>query len=131
MTALLFRRPADIRAGSDLGPTPWRSVGSAAVDRFIAASGDPEASYLALSLAGVFVPEMLDVPGASNILNYGCDRARFGAPVPAPSRLRARGTIASVTPVAGGVQVALELSIELEGSEQPACVVRSILRYLD
>jgi acyl dehydratase len=63
-------------------------------------------------------------------INYGANRVRFPAPVPVGSRLRARGEIKSVEEVAGGVQMTTLVTIELEGSDKPACVVESISRYL-
>jgi acyl dehydratase len=86
--------------------------------------------YLTLALAGRIVPQLVLVEECSAIINYGCDRVRFPAAVPVSSRLRGSGTVAEAREVPGGVQVALDLVIELEGAERPACVVRSLLRYL-
>ena len=63
-------------------------------------------------------------------INYGIDRARFIAPVPAGSRVRGRGEVVAVTEVAGGVQAVVRITVELEGSEKPAAVVDTVSRYL-
>lgn len=147
-----YARPADLLAapGCSLGPTGWYRLEQSAIDEFASATGDHQwihvdpvraaagpygatiaHGYLTLALAGTFVPRLLSVTGASAIVNYGADRTRFLTPVRVGSRLRASGEIASAEPVVGGVQVGLDLVIELEGSSRPACAVRSILRYLD
>ena len=63
-------------------------------------------------------------------INYGIDKARFIAPVPAGSRVRGQGEVVSVTEVTGGVQAVVRITVELEGSAKPAAVVDTVSRYL-
>ncbi len=105
------------------------------VDRERAALG-PYAStvahgYLTLGLAGTFVPELIVVVSASSVINYGIDRLRFLSPVRAGSVLCGHAVIAAASPVRGGVQVALDLTVDIVGADRPACVARNLLRYLD
>ena len=82
-----------------------------------------------LSLLPAATYEVLPVEGAT-IVNYGLNRVRFPAPVPAGSRVRISFRVESVDPVEGGVQVVLAATIECEGVRKPACVAGFVLRYL-
>jgi acyl dehydratase len=67
-------------------------------------------------------------------VNYGCDRrCAFPAPVRAGARIRGRGEVVAAEPVKGdGVQVTVRITIEIEGSDKPGCVVDTISRlYFD
>jgi len=64
-------------------------------------------------------------------VNYGLDRVRFPAPVPAGSQVRASGTLAEIEAVKGGVQVAADLVVECDAQEKPVCVARAIFRFYD
>jgi acyl dehydratase len=63
-------------------------------------------------------------------LNYGLDRVRFITPVRVGSRLRARFTLTGIADVEGGVQVSWTATVEIEGSEKPACVAQMLVRWL-
>jgi acyl dehydratase len=75
--------------------------------------------------------ELLLVKQTSMAVNYGLDRVRFPASVPAGSRIRAAGTRAEAEAVKGGVQVAADLAIECDAQEKPVCVARAIFRFYD
>ncbi len=49
--------------------------------------------YLTLSLVNLFLPQLLEVRGASMGVNVGLDQVRFPAPVPVGSRLRGSGRV--------------------------------------
>jgi acyl dehydratase len=60
----------------------------------------------------------------------GADRLRFPAPVPVGSRVRGRAELLSAERTKdGGVQARVRVSVEVEGSERPACVVDTLSRY--
>ena len=63
-------------------------------------------------------------------VNYGVDKVRFPAPVPVGSRIRGAATITGATEIAGGVQVTVTITVEIEGAPKPACVVESISRFM-
>ena len=63
------------------------------------------------------------------IANLGWDEVRFPAPVPVDSNLRLGVTVAGAEDVTGGVQVALDLTFETEGSTKPSCVAQVVFRY--
>jgi acyl dehydratase len=136
-------------AGRDLGTTDWLEIGQGRIDQFADATEDHQwihvdveraksgpfggtiaHGYLTLSLCAFFLGQLASVSGISMGINYGIDKARFIAPVPAGSRVRGRGEVVSVTEVAGGVQAVVRITVELEGSEKPAAVVDTVSRYL-
>jgi acyl dehydratase len=61
-------------------------------------------------------------------VNYGLNRVRFTAPVPAGGRIRGRFRLLSYEPLEGGAQLVMEVTMELEGSSKPACVAESVSR---
>jgi acyl dehydratase len=134
--------------GEHLGYSDYRVVTQDQVDRFADATGDhqwihvdPERAaagpfggtiahgYLTLSLIPVLVGSLLRVGGVSMGVNYGSNRVRFTSPVRVGSEVRAGATLASVDVVAGGVQVALEVTVEVRGQEKPACVAETLTRF--
>ncbi len=136
-------------AGTDLGGTDWLTIGQDRINEFAAATEDHQwihvdeeraksgpfggtiaHGYLTLSLCAFFLGQLATVSGISMGINYGIDKARFIAPVPAGSKVRGRGEIVSVTEVKGGVQAVVRITVELEGSEKPAAVVDTVSRYL-
>ncbi len=64
-------------------------------------------------------------------VNYGWNKVRFPAPVPAGSRLRATAEIISLDEVGGGwFQQVTRFTVEVEGGEKPVCVADSVGRVL-
>ena len=82
-------------------------------------------------MVAIFVFQFLKVEGAKLVVNYGLNKARFPAPVPVGSRVRMGGEIAVVEAVAGGLQVTLDCSFEIEGQPKPACVAEIVVRYYE
>jgi len=85
--------------------------------------------FLTLSLAPALVGGLLQVSGIAMGVNYGLNKVRFVSPVPVGSKLRASGLIKEVTEVAGGQQVVLEATFEVDGASKPACVAELVFRY--
>ena len=134
--------------GTDLGTGAWHEVDQQTVDRFADATGDhqwihvdPERAasgpfggpiahgYLTLSLAPVLLAQLLRVEGVSIGVNYGCNRVRFVSPVPVGQDLRCGATLASVDDIEGGIQVTLDLTMEVRDAPKPACVAQVVYRY--
>jgi acyl dehydratase len=69
------------------------------------------------------------VSGISMGVNYGLNKLRFPSPVPVGKKLRIGAALANVEDIAGGAQVTLDLTFEVEGSEKPACVAQAVFRY--
>ncbi|NGO06367.1 MaoC family dehydratase [Streptomyces sp. HC44] len=135
-------------AGSDLGTSEWIEVTQERINTFADATGDhqwihvdPERAkegpfgapiahgYLTLSLFIPLFTELLDVEGVSTKVNYGLNKVRFPSPVKVGSRIRLVGKLASVEDVPGGVQIAVDGTIEIEGGAKPAAVLQSLSRF--
>lgn len=134
--------------GQDLGATAWIELTQQRINTFADATGDhqwihvdPERAksgpfgacvahgYLTLSLANLFLPELVSYQRLKMGVNYGCDKVRFPAPVKVGSRLRGRGEVLAAERVKGdGVQLTVRISVEIEGADKPGCVVDTISR---
>ena len=69
----------------------------------------------------------MGLQGIKNTLNYGANRIRYLAPVPAGSRLRGRISIKAADEASpNGLQVTYDITIEIEGGQRPACVAEMI-----
>jgi acyl dehydratase len=88
--------------------------------------------YLTLSLIPRLMSDALELPKAKLTVNYGLNRVRFAAPVPAGKRVRPHIMLLGIEDVTGGVQMNWKVTIEVEGSEKPACIAETIARqYTD
>ena len=67
--------------------------------------------------------------GISMGVNVGCGKIRFPMPVKVGSRVRGSGEVVEVEEVKGGIQAIIRVTVEIEGSDKPACVVDTISRY--
>lgn len=147
----IFDTLADMRPliGQSLGHSDWIAVGQDRVHAFAEATEDrqwihvdPERAaagpfggpiahgFLTLSLIPYFFETGFSVSESRMVLNYGLNKARFTAPVPVGSRLRAAFKLLAMEDVAGGaVQVTVEVAIEREGSARPVCVAETVARH--
>jgi acyl dehydratase len=137
--------------GQTIGPSEWREVTQADIDTFAELSRDDQWIHvdveraktespfgttvahgnLTLSMIDGFRPELLASTGFKLGVNYGWNKIRFPAPVPAGSRIRGSVEAVSVDDVGGGWhQIVQRWTIEVEGSEKPACVAESVGRVL-
>ena len=136
--------------GKELGPTDWVEVTQERINGFADVTGDHQwihidpvravegpfgttiaHGYLTLSFCAPFLGELLaGLPSSSMTINYGTNKVRFPAPVPAGSRVRARATVASVDEVPGGEQAVFVMTVEREGGEKPVCVAELVMRRL-
>ncbi|MGH3290202.1 MAG: hypothetical protein ACRDP7_00170 [Trebonia sp.] len=67
--------------------------------------------------------------GIQFAVNYGLNKVRFPAPVPAGSRIRLDATITAVKDVPGGVEAIIDVVLECEPAAKPVCVTQSVQRY--
>ena len=135
--------------GQPLEPSSWVVVDQQRIDTFAEATGDhqwihtdPDRAksgpyggtiahgYLTLSLLISMWTEILDVRDVTTKVNYGLNKVRFPAPVPAGSKLRATATLAAADPVPGGAQLTADVTVEVEGTAKPACVAQLLVRFL-
>jgi acyl dehydratase len=85
--------------------------------------------YLTLSLGPMLAPQIFGVSGISMGVNYGANKIRFPSPVPVDSKLRLGATLLGVEDIAGGAQVTMEFTFEVEGAPKPSCVAEVVYRY--
>ncbi|MDQ3587687.1 MAG: MaoC family dehydratase [Actinomycetota bacterium] len=137
--------------GQTIGPSDWRAVDQELIDSFAEVSGDHQWIHvdaerakgespfgttiahgnLTLSMIDGFRQQLLETGGFRLRVNYGWNRVRFPAPVPVDSRIRASVEVASVDDVGDGWhQIAQRWTVEVEGSQKPACVAESVGRAL-
>ena len=136
-------------AGSQLGPTDWLEVTQERVNLFADATDDhqwihvdPERAaggpfgttiahgLLTLSLLPHFTSQMYTVDNIAMAINYGYNKVRFITPVKVGAKIRARAEIAKVDQLDGAVQATLTTTVEIEGSDKPAAVAESIVRFI-
>ena len=67
-------------------------------------------------------------PGAKNVINYGLNKLRFPAAVPAGSRIRARCELLAAEEVKGSIELIEKYTVEVEGQDRPACIAEAIMR---
>ena len=85
--------------------------------------------FLTLSLANLFLPQLVRYERLKMGVNYGCDKVRFPSPVLVNSRVRGRGQVLTAELIKdNGVQVVVSISVEIEGAGKPGCVVNTISR---
>jgi acyl dehydratase len=134
--------------GTHLGYSDYLTVTQEQVNLFAEATGDhqwihvdPERAaagpfghtiahgYLTLSLVPVLLTGVLRVEGVAMGVNYGTNKVRFTAPVPVGADIRAGATLASIDEVSGGVQVVLDVIVEVRDAPKPSCVAQVVFRY--
>ena len=135
--------------GVPLGATEWLTISQDRINTFADATGDPQwihvdperaksgpfgttiaHGYLTLSLIVPLFVDLLDVDGVTTKLNYGLNKVRFPAPVKVDSRIRLVAQITEVETVGGGgKQITWAGTVEIEGSDKPACVAEPVYRF--
>ena len=134
--------------GRELGTSDWFEVTQDRVNTFADATDDHQwihvdhekaaegpfgttiaHGFLSLSLIVPLASQVYRVEGVKMGINYGLNKVRFTSPVPVGSKVRANIDLADVSEVSGGaLQVALKVTIEIEGSERPAVVAEWLTR---
>lgn len=147
----VFEHPNDLldAVGTELGVSEWLKIDQDRINLFAEATGDdqwihvdPERAkdgpfggtiahgYLTLALSNYFLPKIVEVKNISMGINYGMNKVRFPAPVKVDSRVRARAVLQEAEEVRGTIQVVIVITMEIEGSDRPGCVIESVTRYI-
>ena len=145
----IFKNFDEVKAavGTEVGVSDWINVTQERINQFAQATGDDQWIHvdveraerelpagttiahglLTLSFAPVFVRSVIDLEGMKNTLNYGANRIRYLAPVPAGSRLRGWVIIAAAeNALRNGLRVTYGVTIDIENHQRPACVAELI-----
>jgi acyl dehydratase len=144
-----FARLEELQAlvGQELGCSDWMQVDQSRIDHFAKATGDHQwihtdparaasgpygatvaHGFLTLSLLPVMFETAFEVGDVVMGINYGLNRVRFPAPLPAGSRVRGHFVLRTWEPLPGGAQLTVQVSMEREGSAKPVCVAESVSR---
>jgi acyl dehydratase len=137
--------------GKAIGPTDWHEVTQEEINAYADLSGDHQWIHvdveraknespfgttiahgnLTLSLIEGMRLDLMSSSGFKLGVNYGWNKVRFPAPVPAGSKIRTTAEVVDVEEVGGGWwQVITRFTVEVEGSEKPACVADAVGRAL-
>jgi len=148
MTA--FARLAELAGleGQVIGVSDWIVVDQQRIDRFAQATGDAQwihvdplraaggpfggtvaHGFLTLALLPEMFASAIAIADVRMGLNYGLDRVRFPAPVPAGARLRAEFRLLAVEAVEGGAQLRTEAIMTCADAAKPACVAEWLTRH--
>jgi acyl dehydratase len=146
---LKLEKPQDLlqHVGEELGPSDWLTVTQEMIDKFADATGDHQwihvdverakkempggktiaHGYLTLSLLPRLAPTLMTIEKRKRGLNYGSNKVRFTAPVPAGARVRLRQKLLKVEPVEDdGFRVTSQMTMEVEGNSRPAMVAETL-----
>ncbi len=142
------------RIGQEIHVGPWLTIDQQRIDDFARVTGDvqwihtdPQRAaidspyggtiahgYLTLSLLPYLTesnhPDFFkdNYPGMRLRVNYGLNRARFPAAVVCGATIRARTKVLGSEAVRDGVEIVYEMTVEIRGSDKPACVVEQVVR---
>lgn len=132
--------------GEDLGTSDWVTVDQKMIDAFAELTGDRNWYHvdieraarelpggrtiahglLTLALVPGMAGQIVEVRKHGRAFNYGLNKVRFPAPVPAGSRVRLRMKVQSAEPQVAGTMLCRGYTMELEGSAKPAMVAEML-----
>lgn len=143
-----YAKLADLQAlvGEELASSDWVTIDQKSFDLFVEATGDHQwirggqvraaaegpfeatvtPDFLTLSVLSAMAACAYGIADRRVGVNYALNNVRFPSPVPVGSRLRGHFKLLEYNPVEGGAQLTIDLSIEREGSDRPACVAESV-----
>lgn len=142
------------RRGNEVAIGDWLLIEQARIDAFAQATGDlqwihidpvraaVESPYKSTIAHGFLTLSLLpfltqanaegqfekNYPGMRLRINYGLNKVRFPAPVKPGDRLRARTAVLEAQPAGNGVEIIYLLTIDIEGTDKPACVAEQVIR---
>jgi acyl dehydratase len=141
-------RELESKVGEEVGISPWVEILQERIDQFAKATDDfqwihvdPQRAkdspfggtiahgFLTLSMLPKLSESTFEFSDRKMGVNYGLNKVRFTAPVPAGAKIRGRFTLAKYEKLDGGVQVTWNVTIEREGGDKPVCVAESIGRH--
>ena len=136
--------------GQELGTTDWFPITQERIAQFAEATEDRQwihldreraardspfgttiaHGFLTLSLASHLMKQAFEIrSGIRHVINYGLNRVRFPAPVPAGAKIRAKVTLQSVKELTDCVEATYAVTIETEAAQKPSCAAECIVRY--
>ena len=152
MPPLVVETPQALKefVGREIGVTDWFAVTQDRIQQFAEATEDRQwihldreraqrespfggtiaHGFLTLSLLSHLMKQAIQIRSGIRLsVNYGLNRVRFPAPVPADSKIRARVTLQSYKEIPGGAEAVFAFSVEGEKAGKPCCVAEWVVRY--
>ncbi len=152
MPPLVVETPQSLRefVGREIGLTDWFTVTQERIQQFAEATEDHQwihldreraqrespfggtiaHGFLTLSLLSHFLKQAFQIRSRIRLsVNYGLNRVRFPAPVPADSKIRARVTLQSLKEIPGAVEAVFAVTVEGESAGKPCCAAEWVVRY--
>jgi acyl dehydratase len=152
MPPLVVETPRALKdfVGREIAVTDWFTVSQDRIRQFAEATGDHQwihldrerakrdspygttiaHGFLTLSLISQFMKQAVEVrDGVRMSINYGVNKVRFPAAVPADSQIRARVSLQSLKELPDSIEAIFSVSIEGQGNNKPCCVAETIARY--
>ena len=141
-------RELESKVGQEVGVSPWMEMAQERIDLFAKATEDfqwihvdPKRAkdspfggtiahgFLTLSMLPKLSESTFEFADRKMGVNYGLNKVRFTAPVPAGAKIRGRFTLAKFETLEGGVQTTWNVTVEREGGEKPVMVAETISRH--
>jgi len=152
MPPRVMETPQSLRefVGREIGLTDWFTVTQDRIQQFAEATEDHQwihldreraqrespfggtiaHGFLTLSLLSHLMKQAIQIRSGIRLsVNYGLNRVRFPAPVPAGSKIRARVTLQSLKEIPGAVEAVFAMTVEGESAAKPCCVAEWVVRY--
>jgi len=148
MKTALKLRELEARVGEEIAVSPWVEMPQERIDLFAKATEDFQwihvdrerakgsafgttiaHGFLTLSMLPKLIESTFEFSDRKMGVNYGLNKVRFTAPVPAGAKIRGRFTLAKYDKLEGGVQTTWSVVVEREGGDKPAMVAESISRH--
>ena len=148
MKTALKIRDLETRVGQEIAVSPWVEMPQERIDLFAKATEDlqwihvdPERAkkspfgstiahgFLTLSMLPRLSESTFEFSDRKMGVNYGLNKVRFTAPVPAGASIRGRFTLAKYEKLEGGVQTTWSVVLEREGGDKPVMVAETISRH--
>jgi acyl dehydratase len=131
----------------ELGVSEWITINQERINQFANATGDDQwihvdssraknelpdgktiaHGYLTLSLIPALTRNFIEVAGLNQVINFGCNKVRFYSTVNEGDKVRARGALLQARKRGSMIQLLSKISVEVEGSKKPACVVEMLV----
>ena len=141
----------EVRAsiGREAGVSGWVEITQGLIDQFAEITGDSQwihidterarrespfgttiaHGFLTVALLSRMIHDAVEIRAACKLrVNYGFNKLRFPAPVPAGSRIRAHVTPAAVRDVENGTEIAWDIVVEVENQAKPALAAQWLVR---
>ncbi len=141
-------RELESRIGQEVGVSPWVAMPQERIDLFAKATEDFQwihvdrerarnspfgttiaHGYLTLSMLPKLAESTFEFSDRKMGVNYGLNKVRFTAPVPAGAKIRGRFTLQKYEKLEGGVQVTWSVTVERDGGDKPVMIAEAIGRH--